>query len=196
MKNILIPYICIALVSSCGESRQQESAGNGKFHIETINKTTPVKDQGKSSLCWVYAMLATIESDRLMQGDSVNLSPHYVARMALRHELSRSCLNGGKDTLSLRAMAPWALCLLDLYGAMPYDSYRSECNYNVLRRKLDRLVKRSANTMTGYSRLLQTADDIMDDAINPLPKHVYMLGAEYTPWSSRTASACLRIILR
>ena len=35
---------------------------------------TPVKQQGNSSLCWAYSMLATIESEHIMKGDSINLS--------------------------------------------------------------------------------------------------------------------------
>jgi len=64
---------------------------------------------------------------------------------------------------------------------MPYDSYRSECNYNVLLRRLDRLTSQDIRRLAGFETLLKTADDMMDEAINPLPKHVYMLGAEYTP---------------
>ena len=41
---------------------------------------TPVKDQGRGSLCWMYAMLSTIETDRLMTGDSVHLSVAYPVR--------------------------------------------------------------------------------------------------------------------
>ena len=52
-----------------------------KFTVELRLPTTPVKDQGSSSLCWVYGMLATLETEHIMRGDSVNLSPDYVARM-------------------------------------------------------------------------------------------------------------------
>lgn len=34
----------------------------------------------------MYGMLATIESERLMRGDSVNLSPDYLARLWLSDE--------------------------------------------------------------------------------------------------------------
>lgn len=181
MKHIVLLFIAVAFAASCGNGRRQKEGGKPCFHIETLNKTTPVKDQGGSPLCWIYAMLATIESDRLMMGDSVNLSPHYVARMALRSMAADSYTGGGRDTLSLRAMAPHALALIDLYGVMPYDSYRSECNYNVLCRRLDRLVRQNVGRLSGFGPLLKTADNMMDEAINPLPKHVYMLGAEYTP---------------
>ena len=42
---------------------------------------TPIKDQGKSETCWIYAMLAAIETEHLSWGDSVNLSPYYIEKM-------------------------------------------------------------------------------------------------------------------
>ena len=48
---------------------------------------TPVKNQGKSELCWAYAMLATIETEHLLRGDSVNLSPQYLGRMLKNYSL-------------------------------------------------------------------------------------------------------------
>lgn len=54
------------------------------FYRDVMLPTTPMKNQGSSSLCWAYAMLATIETEHLVQGDSVNLSVDYVARAYLR----------------------------------------------------------------------------------------------------------------
>lgn len=68
-KIILLSAVLFMLLSCSRKSEDKEV-----FRVETINKITPVKDQGNSSLCWAYAMLATIESEHLMKGDSVNLS--------------------------------------------------------------------------------------------------------------------------
>ncbi|MDO4160774.1 MAG: C1 family peptidase [Prevotellaceae bacterium] len=181
-KSIGLFLIAIALsaLSACNEKTDAE---NDAFVVETMSSYTPVKDQGKSTLCWVYAMLATIESDRIAIGDSVNLSPDYVARMLLRESVERSYLSQGNDSVSLRAMAPFALHLLQRNGVMPYDSYHSSCNYDVLCRRMSRLAEDAARRKTGIENLLKTADGIMDSAINPMPYHVYMLGAEYTPVS-------------
>lgn len=166
---------------SCAKNRPQNGVGREVFTVETINKVTPIKNQGRGPLCWIYAMLATIESDRLMMGDSVNLSPDYVARLMLRRSVAAGYVSQGHDSLSLRGTAPLLLRLIEENGAMPYDSYHSECNYDVLCRRLSAVVKQSVNRLTGIERLLRTTDDIMDTAINPLPLHVFMLGAEYTP---------------
>ena len=50
------------------------------FVHDVLLPMTPVKNQGKSELCWAYAMLATIETEHILRGDSVNLSPVYVGR--------------------------------------------------------------------------------------------------------------------
>lgn len=177
----LILLISTILAVSCTDNHLRNSGEREVFDIETMNKITPVKNQGRGPVCWIYAMLATIESDRLMIGDSVNLSPDYVARLMLRRSVAAGYVSQGHDSLSLRGTAPMLLRLIDENGAMPYDSYHSECNYDVLCRRLSVLVKQSVNRHTGIERLLSIADDIMDSAINPLPPHVFMLGAEYTP---------------
>ena len=168
-------------MASCSDGGNRQDGAYGPFIVETINKTTPVKNQGRGPLCWIYAMLATIEGDRLMQGDSVNLSPDYVARLYLRRLAVRGYTSHGLDSVSPRATAPLLLRLIDENGLMPYDSYHSDCNYNVVSRRLDTLVRQSVAGRTGIARMLKTADDMLDDNINPVPWHVYMLGAEYTP---------------
>ncbi len=68
---------------------------------------TPIKDQGQSQLCWAYAMLATIETEHILRGDSVNLSAVYVGRMLKRK--------------NQRAMGQTALNLMTRYGIVGYD---------------------------------------------------------------------------
>ena len=50
------------------------------FTNDILPKTTPVKQQGEGYTCWIYAVLATIETDRIEQNDSINLSPAFVER--------------------------------------------------------------------------------------------------------------------
>lgn len=78
MKRNAFIIIALVLLIGCGKQRQKQVRPE---HLtdEIRLKTTPVKNQGRSSLCWAYAMLATIETEHLMQGDSINLSADYVA---------------------------------------------------------------------------------------------------------------------
>ena len=82
MKKILL-YISVSLaLISCGRPSKQTVEKN-PFITDVMLKTTPIKNQGHSQLCWAYAMLATIETNHLMTGDSVNLHADYIARIIL-----------------------------------------------------------------------------------------------------------------
>ena len=83
MRKILYLFMLPLLIISCSQGAKKRSFPKEKFTIDLLLPTSPVKNQGSSSLCWVYAMLATIESEHIIQGDSVNLSADYVARMYL-----------------------------------------------------------------------------------------------------------------
>ena len=171
-KSIFIFLTCLVLIS-CGQQRSRVDIPKEKFTIDLRLPTTPVKDQGSSSLCWVYAMLATLETEHIMRGDSVNLSPDYVARMYLSEQASRRRLLPNKIVqkeadITTRGMCTMALDLIQTYGLQHYDAYRHkpDMDYNVLCRKLDKD---------------NDAEKLLDKYIGPLPNQVFMLGALYTP---------------
>ena len=108
----------LMLFAACGR-KQQHSYTN-----DLLLPMTPVKNQGKSELCWAYAMLATIETEHLVRGDSVNLSPVYIGRMLKMEKttLSTSGLrNGEHEKSSQRAMGQTLLNMMQKYGIVPYD---------------------------------------------------------------------------
>ena len=74
------------LFTACSSNKQREQHSELAMKDVTRLKTTPVKDQGPSQTCWIYAMLATIETEHIMRGDSVNLSVDYVSRMLIREK--------------------------------------------------------------------------------------------------------------
>ena len=171
-KGIFIFLTCFVLIS-CGQQRSNISFPEEKFTVDLRLPTTPVKDQGSSSLCWVYAMLATLETEHIMRGDSVNLSPDYVARMYLSEQANRRRLLPNKVVqkeagITTRGMCTMALDLIQTYGLQHYDAYRHkpDMDYNVLCRKLDKG---------------NDAEKLLDKYIGPLPNQVFMLGALYTP---------------
>ena len=83
---------------------------------EVLNRMTPIKNQGKSQTCWIYAMLAAIETEHLAWGDSVNLSPYYIEKMLEREPQCPKSKRGEPATL---------LRLLEKYGICGYDAMRS-----------------------------------------------------------------------
>ena len=77
---------------------------------------TPVKNQGKSQLCWAYAMLAAIETEHLRWGDSVNLSPVYIEKMLEQEPDAPE---------SKRGMGATLIDLIQKYGIVGYDAMRN-----------------------------------------------------------------------
>ncbi len=161
----------------------------GNFIIDTLLPTTPVKDQGQNELCWIYAMLATIETEHLTQGDSVNLSPTYMARMFLRDRVRAYYLSQGKETVSLRGMATMCLHLLDSYGTQPYDYYATKGgslerqpneNWRVLGRKAVRKANLAIAQRSGLEALENGLDQLLDEELGVMPRYVHMLGASYS----------------
>ena len=82
---------------------------------EVLNRMTPIKDQGDSETCWIYAMLAAIETEHLAWGDSVNLSPYYIEKMLEREPQCPKSKRGEPATL---------LRLIEKYGICGYDAMR------------------------------------------------------------------------
>jgi len=155
------------------------------FYRDVMLPTTPMKNQGSSSLCWAYAMLATIETEHLVQGDSVNLSVDYVARAYLREQAENRFMKGfpfngdSDDHLSTRGMAPMLIDLIQTYGLAHYDAYHrgDQADMGVITRKLQKCVD---GTMT-LPDLRQGVDQILDDGLGPMPQSIFMFGTRYTP---------------
>ncbi len=125
---MLVLLAAVTMTVGCGQREPKT------FTMEVLNRMTPVKDQGQSQTCWIYAMLAAIETEHIMRGDSVNLSAAWVEKM-LEHE---SAVPPSK-----RGMGQACIDLIQRHGVVAFDAMR-------------------------------TVD-------TPQPRHVYMLGTEYTP---------------
>ncbi len=81
----LIAIFVATLCIGCGHK------SNSDYTNDILLPMTPMKDQGKTELCWAYAMLATIETEHIIRGDSINLSGVYVGRMLERESKRAMC---------------------------------------------------------------------------------------------------------
>lgn len=173
-------FVCstLVLVSACRNANKSNEVRHHQFKTDVMLKATPVQNQGSSSLCWAYAMLGTIESERLMLGDSVNLSVDYLARMLLKEQAREVFFAGGRKRLSLRGTASMALRLLERYGMLHDDSYHGrQVNYDVLERKVQLAASRSVS-LRETDRLV---DELLDAEVGFMPRFVFFKHAEYTP---------------
>lgn len=201
MNKCLVALLLLTLYISCGKQKEDGKTEemSRRFKKVVLLKTTPVKNQGHSGLCWAYAMLATIETEHLMQGDSVNLSVDYVARHFLKEQMMEQCINASarrqQVTLTTRGMSSMLLRLIHTYGLTHYDSYNISltpdpspkergtlkgghgADYGVICRQLQQM---AASPQFRGDRLSASVDSFLDEQMGPLPRFVFMLGAEYT----------------
>ncbi len=189
-RKIGIIALAILAFTSCGYKRvassHQQAEDAQSFlpsHVQLIS-TTSIKDQGSSSLCWAYGMLATIESEHIMKGDSIHLSIAYIARMMLHEKALEYYFSKGSKPISMRGMSSMLIHYINKYGAEPYDSYEDpkEVNYTVLCRKVEQVCRGAIARRVGIEKLRDKLDELFDAEIGYLPaKQIHMLGAEYTP---------------
>jgi len=108
MKQLLYALLLLAAMTGCQHKSEKT------YVHDILLPMTPVKNQGSSQLCWAYAMLATIETEHLVRGDSVNLSATYVGRMLPAYRKAYR-------TNSERAMCQTLLNIISRYGIVGYD---------------------------------------------------------------------------
>lgn len=151
--------------------------------IELPRGITPVKDQGSSATCWAYAMLATIETNHIRQGDSVHLSVGYAVRHLIEDNYHRFVQSKGKSKFTTRATAQTLLNIINRHGIVPHSAYRKyeKANATVICNKARRLAETCINTTGASQRHLNTLNSILNESLGAKPLQVMMLGAEYTP---------------
>lgn len=187
MKTCVSFLLCMTVLAGCrraADSRNNSTAGvPAHFKVEVMNRYTPVKNQGRSPLCWAYAMLAAIETEHIMRGDSVNLSVKYAARNVLMDNYRRCYLSGGRARFTMRGMGQTLINSIGSDGLVPYDAYRDEpdADFRVLANKVRRIAWKSINTRAGLNRFTGQAREVVDETLGTPPLRVYMLGATYTP---------------
>jgi len=109
MKRIFTILFVFLLCIGCTQKEPEH------FTNEMLNRMTPIKDQGDSETCWIYAMLAAIETEHLAWGDSVNLSPYYIEKLMEQEPDAPKNKHGEAATL---------LRLIEKYGIVGYDAMR------------------------------------------------------------------------
>ncbi len=187
-----LPLLVLSLSSCHSPNRESGALRPGRsVHLQgkaqgkgyTILATTPVKDQGKSESCWIYAYLACIETERTEQyGDSLNLSPQWLERAFLKEQARQSYLTQGQWQVSMRNVGPEAERLMQDYGMVTYGNYCPDVvNTRVLARDIYNKVRLSVNAKAGLARL----EDAVEQSLPRLPHNLrngfYLYGMHYTP---------------
>ncbi|MCF0202433.1 MAG: hypothetical protein HUK08_03620, partial [Bacteroidaceae bacterium] len=185
-KRLLCPLIMLMLAglfSACEEKGGAETVHH-KFTTEAKCHITPVKNQGRSESCWIYAMLATIESNRIAVGDSINLSPALYESAIIEKDAERIYMNKGMGKICMRGMIPHTMRLIDRHGAFVYETFslkRKGKNMRVVARGAERLARQDAGYGCGIEKFREHLADYMDSEIGLAPKNMYLYSMIYTP---------------
>lgn len=114
--------------------------------LSSCQERRAIDDQGKTSACWVYAMLTCIEHESAMRGDSVQLSRQWLVARELEEQTEKAYFGyqSGRvnhhSLISCRGVGPEVLQLIDRYGLVPYQNEKTEITKSsVLERKLSLL---------------------------------------------------------
>lgn len=183
----LLAACFLMVLWGCGNDKHDnaENALKGQgITIDICNGYTPVKNQASNSNCWMYGMLATIETEHISRGDSIHLSVRYGMRKLIEDAAAKRYMSGGCHTRSIRGMAQDALVIIEKYGAMPYDAYMdtddTDTPYAPSLRMAYRLANKGARLRSGLNKTMEGVERALDSALGPCPPRVFMLGAEYT----------------
>ncbi len=184
MRNALILLLASFCLAQCTKNGGQETVKKAEvFYTDVMLKVTPVKTQGNSEFCWIYAMLATIETEHLMQGDSVNLSEVFLSRHYMAEQARCRYAKGEAHKTSMRGMATMTLKLLQHYGAMPYSSCRplDNVDYKSVLGMMQRTADSNRAHLSGINSLNKDLSELLDTHLGFAPEWVFMLGCQYTP---------------
>ena len=173
-----------AVVSNSASSVSDSSSVNDSSVIESAPPLGgagggALYDQRHTEACWIYAMLACIEHEAKLSGDSVLLSRQWLlSRLMEEQTIQRFIIktqtsndnNGLLHTfiksvdehvgrlcsplgglMGARGVGPDAIRLISTYGLVPYQHERSRINNSrVLERKLCLLADRCAASMPSH----------------------------------------------
>lgn len=132
-----------------------------EFKTVVLLPHTPVKDQGEWPAGWIYATLSLVESERILAGDSLELSATYL----IRRRVEQLC-RAGQPFPRFEGRPMDCLHLLE-EGALLYAVFRPAPKWSWRECK----------------RALATGDmaTVLDTGFSYVPRLVTLYGTTYTP---------------
>lgn len=178
MKHLLYLTLCVLLLSAC--KKEAESSRTHTFQHDVVIPHTPVKNQGRDQTCWAYAMLSTMESNNMAQGDSMELSVNYAVRHLIEEHYTHHYLSQGQSRFTTRATAQTLLNLTEKYGIVPHQAYPSqgEGTTKVCKKALD-LAQTDIEEKQG--RRIPQLQSLLDESLGVVPQTISYKGEEYSP---------------
>lgn len=178
MTHLFYLTLCALLLSAC--KKEAESNRAHTFRHDVIIPYTPVKNQGRDRTCWAYAMLSTVESNNMAQGDSVNLSVNYAIRHLIEEHYTQHYLTKGQSRITAGATAQTLLNLTDKYGMVSYKAY--PIPKKGTRKTHEKALKLSQTALEEKQGMeIGKLQLLLDEGLGKLPQTVSHKGVTYSP---------------
>jgi len=177
-------YICLLLLLiGCDRGTLDYNYIPEGFVTDIKLKFTPVKNQGRSELCWVYSMCGVLESEHMMKGDTLNLSTDYYGRMFLEEQLRNYYKAEGEYRFNLRGVGAMTLELISRYGALPEDAYQSAepLEYNSLVAYMKDYADKTLESQCSEQEFMSKVISRLDSIFGAIPDSVEHKGKFYSP---------------
>ena len=166
-RKILIASILLLLIVSyvCIHYKGKQPP-HISFETDLLIPTTPIKNQEDWGIGWTCATLSLLESERILAGDSLQLSVTYLART-----LCLECAQSHKDSIEFSHSLSYCFHLLEKYGIIPFDFYNKHLPISA--RKFQKIYQQHTDSRQSLFPL---------DTIFPSPpSYISFYHAPYTP---------------
>ena len=121
MKKLLSIILIVLFVSTL---YSQEEKDVHEFTMLHQVKTTPVKNQGRSGTCWVFATTSFVETELLRLGfDEIDLSEMFTVRHKLLPMAEKYIRYHGTSNFGEGGQAHDLLNVVSKFGFVPEDVY-------------------------------------------------------------------------
>ena len=180
-RKIIIAFVISTLLFSCAKTEKKcEEVSCSPF--KTTLRCTPVKNQGMTEVCWIYAFLACVETERMEHhNDSVNLSPMWLMRSLLVEQATEKYLSQGALPISVRGIGPDAERLMREYGIVQWDAYYSDSvNSHVLQEMIHEKVNDAINDRKKLNALNKDVDKVLPYVPQNIRNGFFLKGTHYT----------------
>ena len=176
----------VLLLLGCENDKLNYSYVPEDFKYDVQLRMTPVKNQGRSELCWVYSMFAVLESEYLESGgDTLNLSVDYIGRRYLEELVREYYRSKETSRMSLRGVGAMTLELVNRYGTLPEEVYHPSepVDYYALTEDVVTLTHSALEKGKTEDELMARLGQYLDTLFGVVPDTFSYRGKDYTPYT-------------
>ena len=180
-RKIIIAFVISTLLFSCAKTEKKcEEVSCSPF--KTTLRCTPVKNQGMTEACWIYAFLACVETERMEHyNDSVNLSPMWLMRSLLMEQATEKYLSKGALPVCVRGVGQDAERLMREYGIVQWDAYSLD---SVNSHTLQTMVCEKVNDAISNRKKLSALNKDVNNVLPYVPQNIrngfFLKGTHFT----------------